>query len=80
MDRYQFLAMGKRRPWIIGAQAGLMLALAVLGLFPVVGGELLVLMAIGFLANTFTAAQTSRSTASRSTCCLSGSAAVPTVS
>jgi MFS transporter, PAT family, beta-lactamase induction signal transducer AmpG len=57
MDRYQFLAMGRRRPWIIGAQAGLMLALAVLGLFPVVGGELLVLMAIGFMANTFTAAQ-----------------------
>lgn len=57
MDRYQFPAMGFRRPWVIGAQAGLLLALATLGLVPGGEGLLLALMAVGVVANSFAAAQ-----------------------
>jgi len=57
MDRYQFPAMGIRRPWVMGAQAGLMLALAALGLAPGGEGQFLAIMAIGTLANSFAAAQ-----------------------
>ncbi len=30
MDRYEFLPMGRRRPWVIGAQLGLSLAVLAL--------------------------------------------------
>jgi PAT family beta-lactamase induction signal transducer AmpG len=57
MDRYQFPAMGIRRPWVMGAQAGLMLALATLGLAPGGEGQFYALLAIGTLANSFAATQ-----------------------
>ena len=57
MDRYQFPAMGVRRPWVLGAQAGLVLALAMLGLAPAGDGQFLALIVIGALANSFAAAQ-----------------------
>jgi PAT family beta-lactamase induction signal transducer AmpG len=57
MDRYQFAAMGFRRPWVMAAQVGLMLSLAALGLVSGGGDLLFVLMAVGFLANSFAAAQ-----------------------
>lgn len=58
MDRFQFPAMGLRRPWVIGAQFALVLSLALLALVPADGDGLLTgLMIIGVVANTFAAAQ-----------------------
>jgi PAT family beta-lactamase induction signal transducer AmpG len=57
MDRYAFLPMGKRRPWILGAQAGL--AIAFLGLMAVEqpAEQIGLLMALGVLINIFAATQ-----------------------
>lgn len=57
MDRYQFPAMGIRRPWVLGAQAGLVLALALLGVMPDGDQQFLALIVVGALANCFAAAQ-----------------------
>ncbi|MEZ5559221.1 MAG: MFS transporter [Pseudomonadales bacterium] len=61
MDRFQFPPMGRRRPWVIAAQTGLLLALAGLA---GVGAEsdpgppaLLALMVVGFLVNACAATQ-----------------------
>ena len=58
MDRFKFLPMGYRRPWVMGAQAGLCLsfvALAAMGDLDV--GSLVPYMVIGFVINTFAATQ-----------------------
>ncbi len=54
MDRFTFLAMGYRRPWILGAQFGLVLAFLAFGLIP---DELIWLSIVGTIANTFAATQ-----------------------
>lgn len=58
MDRFTFLAMGFRRPWVIFAQACLALSFVALALVGNLdGGSLVPLMAIGCIVNAFAAIQ-----------------------
>ncbi len=57
MDRYEFLPMGRRRPWVIGAQVGLSLSLLALTQIERPAEQIGLLMAIGVLINSFTATQ-----------------------
>lgn len=57
MDHYEFLPMGKHRPWVIVAQAGMVLSLLALALVDDPVAQLGLLTAIGFLINAFTATQ-----------------------
>ena len=57
MDRYEFLAMGRRRPWVIGAQLGLSLSLLALMLIENPAEQIGLLMVIGVLINSFAATQ-----------------------
>ena len=53
MDRYQFLAMGKRRPWVLSAQLGMCLSLLALMLIENPAEQIGLLMLIGVVINTF---------------------------
>ena len=57
MDRYEFLPMGRRRPWVMGAQLGLSLSLLALMLVEQPAEQIGLLMVIGFLINSFAATQ-----------------------
>jgi PAT family beta-lactamase induction signal transducer AmpG len=57
MDRYEFLPMGRRRPWVIGAQLGLSLSLLALMLVERPVEQIGLLMIIGVLINSFAATQ-----------------------
>ena len=57
MDRYEFLPMGRRRPWVIGAQMGLSLSLLALMLVENPVEQIGLLMLIGVLINSFAATQ-----------------------
>ncbi len=57
MDRFAFPAMGRRRPWVMGAQLGLCLALGALLLVGDPVAELWTLIAVGFGINAFAAVQ-----------------------
>ena len=57
MDRFAFLAMGRRRPWILGAQAGLTLALLSLVAVSDPLLQLNVVVALAFLVNACAALQ-----------------------
>jgi PAT family beta-lactamase induction signal transducer AmpG len=57
MDRYEFLPMGRRRPWVIGAQLGLSLSLLALILVENPAEQIGLLMVIGVLINSFAATQ-----------------------
>jgi PAT family beta-lactamase induction signal transducer AmpG len=57
MDRFQFRPMGKRRPWVLGAQAGLSLSLLALMLIENPTEQIGLLMLIGVLINSFAATQ-----------------------
>jgi PAT family beta-lactamase induction signal transducer AmpG len=57
MDRYEFLAMGRRRPWVLGAQLGLSLSLLALMLIERPAEQIGLLMIIGVLINSFAATQ-----------------------
>jgi PAT family beta-lactamase induction signal transducer AmpG len=57
MDRYEFLPMGRRRPWVIGAQLGLSLALLALTFVERPAEQIGLLMLIGVLINSFAATQ-----------------------
>ena len=57
MDRYEFLAMGRRRPWVIAAQLGLSLSLLALILIENPAEQIGLLMIIGVIINSFTATQ-----------------------
>jgi PAT family beta-lactamase induction signal transducer AmpG len=57
MDRYQFRPMGKRRPWVLAAQAGLSLALLSLMLIENPAEQIGLLMLIGVVINSFAATQ-----------------------
>jgi len=54
MDRFTFLPMGRRRPWLIGGQLGIVLGLIALSTVRDPGNELSILMFIGFGINLFT--------------------------
>ena len=57
MDRYEFLAMGRRRPWVLAAQLGLSLALLALMLIENPAEQIGLLMVIGVVINSFAATQ-----------------------
>jgi PAT family beta-lactamase induction signal transducer AmpG len=57
MDRYEFLPMGRRRPWVIGAQLGLSLSLLALMFIEHPAEQIGLLMLIGALINSFAATQ-----------------------
>ena len=57
MDHFEYLPMGKRRPWVIGAQAGMVLSLLALAWVEDPAQQVGLLSAVGFLINTFTASQ-----------------------
>lgn len=51
MDRFAFPAMGRRRPWLIGAQLALMATLVTLGLQGPTGDVVLAMTIVGFCVN-----------------------------
>jgi PAT family beta-lactamase induction signal transducer AmpG len=57
MDHYEFLPMGKRRPWVIGAQFGMVVSLLALAWLEDPVAQIGLLTAIGFVINAFTATQ-----------------------
>ncbi len=57
IDRYQFLPMGRRRPWVLGAQLGMALSFFALVLIDNPGEQIGLLMMVGFLINVFSATQ-----------------------
>jgi len=57
MDHFEYLPMGKRRPWVIGAQFGMVLSLLSLMWLDDPVAQIGLLTAIGFVINAFTATQ-----------------------
>jgi PAT family beta-lactamase induction signal transducer AmpG len=57
MDHFEYLPMGKKRPWVIGMQLGMVLSLLSLMWVEDPVAQIGLLTALGFLINTFTAAQ-----------------------
>ena len=57
MDRYQFLAMGRRRPWVLGAQLGMTLSFFGLVLIDNPVEQIGLLMVLGLFINVFAATQ-----------------------
>ncbi len=53
MDRYTILSMGRKRPWIIFGQLGLMISFLVFGFIPDPLDNLNMLMIAGFIVNIF---------------------------
>jgi PAT family beta-lactamase induction signal transducer AmpG len=57
MDRYEFLPMGRRRPWVLGAQLGMSVSLLALLLIDDPVNQIGLLMLVGVLINSFAATQ-----------------------
>ncbi len=57
MDHFEFLPMGKRRPWVLGAQFGMVVSLLALMWLDDPVAQIGLLTAIGFAINAFTATQ-----------------------
>jgi PAT family beta-lactamase induction signal transducer AmpG len=57
MDSYEFLPMGRRRPWVLGAQLGLTLSFFGLVFVERPAEQIGLLMLLGVLINTFAATQ-----------------------
>lgn len=57
MDRYSYLPMGRRRPWVIFGQLGLFLAFIGLAMVPQPLAHMDMLMTAGFLVSLFSAVQ-----------------------
>jgi len=57
MDRFSFPPMGRRRPWVMGTQGGLTLALAAMMFVTDPLMQLPLVIALGFLVNSFAALQ-----------------------
>lgn len=57
MDRFTFLPMGRRRPWVLLGQFGLVVSFLVLSLIPDPINNLILLMVVGFIVNLFTVIQ-----------------------
>ncbi len=57
MDRYSFLPMGRRRPWLLGAQSGLLVMMLVLAVVPDPLNNMALFMAVSFVLNCFGAVQ-----------------------
>ncbi len=57
MDRYSFLPMGRRRPWIVAAQLGLIAAMLSMVLVPDPSENVVLLTWAAFIINCFSAVQ-----------------------
>jgi len=57
MDHFEYLPMGKKRPWVVAAQLGMVVSLLALVLVDDPVGQIGLLTAIGFIINAFTATQ-----------------------
>jgi PAT family beta-lactamase induction signal transducer AmpG len=57
MDRFAFLPMGRRRPWVIAAQGGLLIAVLCLGVVPDPVNNMMLLTWVAFSVNCFAAVQ-----------------------
>ena len=57
MDRWSFLPMGRRRPWVLAAQAGMVASSVAIAFLPDPLGHMAWLTALGFVLNFFTAFQ-----------------------
>jgi MFS family permease len=57
MDRFSYLSMGRRRPWVVLSQSGLLLALFSMSLTPDPSDSIWLLSAMAFLVNMFAAVQ-----------------------
>jgi len=57
MDHFEFLPMGKRRPWVISMQFGMVVSLLALMWLDDPVAQISMLTAIGFMINAFTASQ-----------------------
>jgi PAT family beta-lactamase induction signal transducer AmpG len=57
MDRFEYLPMGRRRPWVIAAQLGLALAFLALAQIDDASAQIGLLSMIGFFINCFAATQ-----------------------
>ena len=57
MDHYEYLPMGKRRPWVLAMQLGMVVSLLGMALIDDPASQIGLLMAVGFVINVFTAAQ-----------------------
>ena len=57
MDHFEYLPMGARRPWVIGAQFGMVVSLLALMWLEDPVAQIGLLTAIGFMINAFTATQ-----------------------
>lgn len=57
MDRFSFLPMGRRRPWVLGAQVGLLNSFMLMAAVPDPVNNLMVLAWLGFLVNLFASFQ-----------------------
>ena len=57
MDHFEYLPMGKRRPWVLGAQIGMVISLLALALLDDPVAQIGMLTTIGFFINAFTATQ-----------------------
>ncbi len=57
MDRFSFIAMGRRRPWVVGGQLGLVLSMLSMSLVGDPVENMLLLTALGTLVNGFAALQ-----------------------
>ncbi len=57
MDRYEFLPMGRRRPWVIGAELGVLFSLLALVFVDRPAEQIGLLTLIGLLINSFAATQ-----------------------
>ncbi|MEE4162461.1 MAG: MFS transporter [Woeseiaceae bacterium] len=57
MDRYQFLPMGRRRPWVLGAQLGMTLSFFSLVVIDNPAEQIGLLMMLGLFINVFAATQ-----------------------
>jgi|TARA_Y100000310_G_scaffold197650_1_gene197719 PAT family beta-lactamase induction signal transducer AmpG len=57
MDRFTFLPMGRRRPWVVSAQFGLLIAIVTLGTVPDPVNNMVLLTWVAFVVNGFAAVQ-----------------------
>lgn len=57
MDHFEYLPMGKKRPWVLGAQLGMVVSLLALAWVDDPVAQIGLLTAIGFVINAFTATQ-----------------------
>ena len=57
MDRFTYLAMGRRRPWVLAAQVGIVAGMLLLAAAPSAENHIMVIAGIGFFINSFCALQ-----------------------